>query len=113
MLGEDAGLAREIEGIIARDLLYSDRFRVRDSLPAEFAGEGVQYALWEEFAVDWLVTGTIEPDGTGGDLAFSVELHDIVFGSLKARANFPPPVPGPLRLPGWRYTACRTRWSSG
>ena len=91
VLGEDAGLAREIEGIIARDLLYSDRFRVRDSLPAEFAGEGVQYALWEEFAVDWLVTGTIEPDGTGGDLAFSVELHDIVFGSLKARANFPLP----------------------
>ncbi len=90
VLGEDAGLAREIEGIIARDLDYSDRFRVRDSLPAEFAGEGVQYALWEQFAVDWLVTGTIEP-GTGGGLSFAVELHDIVFGSLKAKATFPLP----------------------
>ena len=91
VLGEDAGLAREIEGIIARDLEFSDRFRVRDSLPAEFAGEGVQYALWEQFAVDWLVIGTVEPDGSGGGLAFAVELHDVVFGSLKAKATFPLP----------------------
>ena len=87
----DAGLAREIEGIMARDLRYSDRVQVRDSLPAEFAGEGVQYALWEQFDVDWLVTGAIEPAGTGGELAFAVEIHDIVFGSLKAKATFPLP----------------------
>ena len=91
VLGEDAGLAREIERIIARDLDFSDRFHVRDTLPAEFAGEGVQYALWEQFAVDWLVTGTVEAGGTGGGLAFAVELHDIVFGSLKAAATFPLP----------------------
>ena len=90
VLGEDAGLAREIERIIARDLDFSDRFRVRDSLPAEFAGEGVQYALWEQFAVDWLVTGTVEA-GAGGGLTFAVELHDIVFGSLKSAATFPLP----------------------
>ncbi len=91
VFAEDAGLAREIEGIMARDLRHSDRFLVRDSLPAEFAGQGVQYALWEQFAVDWLVTGTIEPADTGEGLAFAVEVHDIVFASLKAKATFPLP----------------------
>ena len=90
VLGADAGLAREIEGIIAQDLDFSDGLSVRDSLPAEFAGEGVQYALWEQFAIDWLVTGTVEP-GTGGGLSFAVEVHDIVFASLKAKATFPLP----------------------
>ncbi|MYI46840.1 MAG: hypothetical protein F4123_10770 [Gemmatimonadetes bacterium] len=89
--GADVGLAREIEGIITRDLDYSDRFQVRDSLPPALGGEGVQYALWEQFGVDWVVTGTIETDGLGGGIAFSVELHDIVFGSLKAAATFPLP----------------------
>ena len=94
VLGEDAALAREIEGIIARDLDFSDRFRVRDSLPPGLGGEGVQYALWEQFGVDWVVTGTVEPAGADGNLALAVELHDIVFGSLKANAVFPLPPRG-------------------
>lgn len=93
VVGEDAAIAREIEGIIARDLDYSDRFRVLDSLPADLAGEGVQYALWDQFELDWLVTGLVEPAGGGGGLAFAVELHDIVFGSLKAKATFRLPSP--------------------
>lgn len=89
--GEDPGLAREIEGIIALDLDYSDGLRVMDSLPVGLGGEGVQYALWEQFAVDWVVTGTVEAATTGGGLTLAVELHDIVFGSLKAAATFPLP----------------------
>ena len=91
--GDDA-LAREIEAIIARDLDYSDRFLVRDSLPAEFAGGGIQYALWEQFKVDWLLTGTLEGDGTGLGRVLSVEVHDIVYGSLQERGSFPLPERG-------------------
>ena len=97
----DAGLAREIEGIMARDLRYSDRFQVRDSLPAEFAGEGVQYALWEQFAVDWLEAGAIEPAGTGGELAFAVEVHDIVFGSPQGEGHPFRSRRGTTRTSGW------------
>ena len=115
VVGEDAGLAREIEGIIARDLDYSDRFKVRDSLPAEFAGEGVQYALWEQFAVDWLLVGTVEPQGPAGGYAFAVEVHDIVFGSLKARATFPLPARDhpDFRLAVHSVSDAVVRWVTG
>lgn len=115
VLAEDAGLAREIEGIIARDLDYSDRFRVRDSLPAEFAGEGVQYALWEQFDVDWLLVGTVEPQGPAGGYTFAVEVHDIVFGSLKARATFPLPARDhpDFRLAVHSVSDAVVRWVTG
>lgn len=115
VFAEDAGLAREIEGIMARDLDFSDRFRVRDSLPAEFAGEGVQYALWEQFAVDWLVTGTIEPAAAGEGLSFAVEVHDIVFASLKAKATFPlPPRDHPdFRLAVHSVSDAVVKWVTG
>ena len=90
----DEALAREIEAVIAGDLDYSDRFLVRDTLPAEFAGEGVQYALWAHFEVDWLLTGTLEDDGTGQGRLLSVEVHDIVYGSLQERGTFPLPERG-------------------
>ncbi len=91
--GDDA-LGREIELIIARDLDLSDRFLVRDTLPAEFAGGGVQYALWEQFEVDWLLTGTIEGDTTGEGRILSLELHDVVYGSLHERERFQVPERG-------------------
>ena len=91
--GDDA-LGREIELIIARDLDLSDRFLVRDTLPAEFAGGGVQYALWEQFEVDWLLTGTIEGDETGEGRILTAELHDVVYGSLHERERFTVPERG-------------------
>ena len=90
----DEALAREIEAIVANDLDQSDRFRVRDTLPAAFASEGVQYALWEQFKVDWLLTGVLEDDGTGEGRMLSVEVHDIVYGSLHERGRFPLPEQG-------------------
>lgn len=113
--GEDPGLGREIEGIIALDLDYSDGFRVIDSLPAGLGGEGVQYALWEQFAADWLVTGTLEAAGTGGGLTFAVELHDIVFGSLKAAATFalPPRDHPDFRLAVHSVSDALVEWATG
>ena len=87
----DEELAREIEMIVARDLDFSDRFLVRDSLPAAFAGEGVQYELWEQFKVDWLLSGSLADDPSGPGRVLTLEAHDVVYGSLQERGTFPIP----------------------
>ena len=105
--------ASQVEGILARDLDYSDRFFVMESLPDGLEGEGVQYLLWDEFGADWLLTGNIE-DSAGGAV-LEVELHDIVFGSVQARGRFPLPAPGD---PGFRMAVHRisdavVEWATG
>ena len=40
------GAEIQVEAIIARDLRYSDRFALMDSIPASLVGEGVDYNLW-------------------------------------------------------------------
>jgi len=112
--GDDA-LGREIELIIARDLDYSDRFLVRDTLPADFAGGGVQYALWEQFEVDWLLTGTLEGDATGEGRILTVELHDVVYGSLHDRERFVLPERGSagFRMAVHTISDAVVRWVSG
>ena len=91
--GEEA-LGREIEMIIAQDLDFSDRFLVRDSLPTEFSGQGVQYELWEQFEVDWLLAGSLAANPTGEGWVLTLEAHDIVYGSLQDRGTFPIPESG-------------------
>ncbi len=86
------GPAADIASIIATDLDYSDRFFVRDSLPAGVDADGVQYSLWDQYGVDWLLTGSI--DSEDGVAFLDVELHDIVFSSIRSRARFPIPPPG-------------------
>jgi len=112
--GDDA-LGREIELILARDLDHSDRFAVRDTLPAEFAGGAVQYALWEQFQVDWLVAGTLEGDATGEGRILTVELHDVVYGSLHERERFVLPEPGSadFRMAVHAVSDALVEWVSG
>ena len=86
------GPVSDIVSIIATDLDYSDRFLVRDSLPAGIGSEGVQYSLWDQYGIDWLLTGRM--DSEAGMAVLEVELHDIVFTSLRASARFPIPSPG-------------------
>jgi len=92
----DEGAAQEIHGIVASDLRYSGRFAVIDSLPV--LGQGVDYSLWDGLGADWLVAGTLENTGTGGSV-LEVELHDIVFSTLRDRQRFPVPRPSD---PGFR-----------
>ena len=42
------GVDVQVEAIIARDLRYSDRFELLDSLPASLVGEGIDYTLWDQ-----------------------------------------------------------------
>ncbi len=87
-LNADAGLVSEIQGIVARDLDYSDRFVVLDSLPEGLADEGVQYEIWDQYGADWVLVGEVET--AWGRHFLSLELHDIVFASVE-RGSFPLP----------------------
>ena len=84
----DAVLVSEIQGIVARDLDYSDRFVVLDSLPEGLADDGIQYSLWDQYGADWLLVGEVET--VSGMPVLSIELHDIVFTSVE-RGRFPLP----------------------
>ncbi|MDE2806420.1 MAG: hypothetical protein OXN18_14865 [Gemmatimonadota bacterium] len=107
------GAAAEIASIIATDLDYSDRFYVRDSLPAGVDTEGIQYSLWDQYGVDWLLTGNI--DREDGVTFLDVELHDIVFSSIRSRARFPIPPPGheAFRLAVHRISDAVVEWVHG
>lgn len=107
------GAAAEIASIIATDLDYSDRFYVRDSLPAGVDTEGIQYSLWDQYGVDWLLTGNI--DREDGVAFLDVELHDIVFSSIRSRARFPIPPPGheAFRLAVHRISDAVVEWVHG
>ncbi len=85
-------LARRAENIMARNLRYSNRFLVLDSLPAALTrGEGVDYALWDQVGAAFLLTGRIET--AGGRTELVTEVHDVVYRELKGRARFALPAP--------------------
>jgi TolB protein len=86
-----SGAAARAEAIIARDLRYSNRFTVVDSLPGAVARDQVDYALWDQLGADFLVTGRVEGAGTGSVLF--VELHDVIYRQVKDQARFPLPDP--------------------
>jgi TolB protein len=84
-------MARLVEGIITQDLENSNRFIVSDQVPADITGNTVDYILWKQTPVSWLVTGRIEGEGNTTELI--LELHDLVFGRVanNARFSLPPP----------------------
>jgi len=80
-------LAGQVEAIVARDLRYSDRYRVMDSIPpALMRGEGVDYTLWDRLGADWLVTGQVE--GSGSGYVLTLELHHVVYSQMRGTARF-------------------------
>ncbi len=99
--GAGATLAADVQAIIARDLDYSDRFVVIDSLPQGLADQGVQYSLWDQYGADWVLVGHLEE--IAGSHYLALELHDIVFTSVE-RGRFPIPPPGD---PGFRMAVHR------
>jgi TolB protein len=110
-----AAAASQIEAIIARDLRYSDRYVVMDSIPPALAGgEGIDYGLWDRLGAVWLLGGSVEGSG-GGGYVVAVELHDVVYAQVKQRARFEVPRPDD---PGFRMAVHRisdavVEWTSG
>ena len=78
-------LASQVEAIIARDLRYSDRFEVMDSLPPSLVADEIEidYQLWDQLGAVWLVSGSLE--GAGSGFVLVLELHDVVYGELRER----------------------------
>jgi hypothetical protein len=73
---------------VARDLRYSNRFQVLDSLPAALTrGEGVDYAIWDQVGAAFLLTGRIEM--SGGRTELVTEVHDVVYREVKGQGRFP------------------------
>jgi len=87
-----SSIAERAENILARDLRYSNRFRVLDNLPAALVRDQVDYALWDQINATWLVSGRVEA-GSGGRSTLVLEVHDVVYREVVQRGNFPLPDP--------------------
>jgi TolB protein len=85
------GAEIQVEAIIGRDLRYSDRFSLMDSIPAALVGEGVDYNLWDQIGATWLLTGQVE--GLGEGLVLVLTLHDVVYAEVREQGRFPIPDP--------------------
>jgi TolB protein len=105
-------LAGQVEAIVARDLRYSDRYTVMDSIPPAFlVEETVDYALWDRLGAAWLLTGRVE--GSGDGYVLVLELHDVVYRQLKDRGTFQLPEPSHVdfRMAVHRASDEVVRWS--
>jgi len=89
-LGGEADAPR-VEAIVGRDLRYSDRFNVMDSLPADLVPNEIDYQLWDQLGAVWLVSGRLE--GAGDRYVLLLEVHDVVFQEVRHRGRFPVPNP--------------------
>ncbi len=106
------GVIAEVQGIIARDLDFSDRFVVLDSLPEGLADEGIQYSLWDQYGADWVLMGAVEE--IAGRHFLSIELHDIVFTSVeRGRFALPPPGDEDFRMAVHRISDSVVEWVTG
>ena len=85
-LGGEAS-ASHVGAIIARDLRYSDRFEIMDSLPESLVGDEIDYRLWDQLGAVWLLSGVLE--GAGEGFTLILELHDVVYAEIRQRRRFP------------------------
>jgi TolB protein len=107
------GIAPQVEAIVGRDLRYSDRFEVLDSLPGALVGERVDYALWDRLGAVWLVTGRVE--GAGDGFMLLVELHDVVYAEVREQGRFrlPHPSDPDFRMAVHRTSDAIVEWATG
>lgn len=74
-------VAQSVTGILQRDLIYSDRFEI-GAVPGALASGAIDYRAWNSLGVVFLIAPTITQSGAGYQLR--AEVHDIVFGTVKA-----------------------------
>ncbi|HEY0671902.1 MAG TPA: hypothetical protein VGD27_06535 [Longimicrobiales bacterium] len=84
----DAAVAGTVSAILRQDLDYSDRFEIGE-VPANLASGAVDYRQWNSLNVWYLVTGSISHSSSGYEL--KLDLHDVVYGSIKTTATYPLP----------------------
>lgn len=85
-------VASRVEAIIGRDLDYSDRFERQVPFSPGLVGQRtVDYALWKQLGVDWLLVGEVRREGA--DFAVELQLYDIVYAKLAQVGRFAVPDP--------------------
>ena len=92
-------VATQAEAIVARDLDYSDRFQLTGPPPASLlALDDLDYRLWDQAGIDYLVRGRVERDGES--LALYLEVHDVLRARLVGvrRSALPPPTDRGFRM---------------
>ncbi|MFV2007026.1 MAG: hypothetical protein ACC667_06250 [Longimicrobiales bacterium] len=104
------GPAARVEAIIGRDLRYTDRLQVMDSLPLALVGGEIDYGLWDQLGAVWLLSGQLE--GAGEGYVLSIELHDVVYGEVRNRGRFriPDPESPDFRLAAHIVSDAIVRW---
>lgn len=110
-----AAVAGQVEGILGRDLRYSDRYLVMDSLPSGLVGGvGIDYGLWDRLGAVWLLSASVEGSG-GGGFVVVLELHDVLYSEVKERGRFDIPGPGDqsFRMTVHRISDRVVEWISG
>ncbi len=107
------GMEPQLEAILGRDLRYSDRFEIVDSLPSALLGEGIDYALWDQIGADWLVVGQVE--GVGEGFRLLLQLHDVVYGGIRREGRFaiPDPSSPEFRMAAHRASDAIVLWITG
>ncbi len=105
--------AASVEAIIDRDLRYSDRFQMLDSLPPDLVGGSTDYSLWDKLGATWLVTGQVE--GADNGYVARIELHDVVYRRVRDRGQFqlPEPDSAGFRMAVHRISDQIVRWATG
>jgi TolB protein len=107
------GVESQVQAIVGRDLRYSDRFEMLDSLPASMVGEGIDYTLWDQLNATWLVSGQVEGAANGYTLV--LDLHNVVYAELREHAEFTLPDPSSehFRMAVHRVSDQIVEWISG
>lgn len=113
--GDDGleSVAARVDSILRRDLDYSDRFDMMDVPDSVVTGGTVNYGLWDELDVVYLVTGSVSgsPDGP----LLRVTLHDVVYGRMEEVQAFRLPAPGAegFRMAVHRASDALVEWATG
>lgn len=107
------GVENQVQEIIGRDLRFSDRYEMLDSLPASMVGEGIDYTLWDQLNATWLVSGQVEGASQGYTLV--LDLHNVVYAELREQAEFalPDPSSDHFRMAVHRVSDQIVEWTTG
>ncbi|HSU13362.1 hypothetical protein [Longimicrobium sp.] len=108
--GEGAAAARQI---VRRDLEYSDRFEMKDPPAGTPAADRPDMAAWRDRGADWVLAGTLTPNGEGGTLRLT--LYDAVYGQVKGTGSFGLPSTGSrgFRMAVHAASDAVVRWATG
>lgn len=104
--------AAAVQGMVRRDLDFSDRFAMREATGAR-AGQPVNVALWKERGADWVLAGELVP--RAGGQALRLTLHDAVYGQVKGQETFALPAAGDrgFRMAVHAAADQVVRWATG